>query len=172
MLAYTTKDFPAPAKSDIVPDDGNPVQGGVMKRLAALAVIAGFVLVGCGGGGGSSNSPAPVPPTVDVTGTWDVSITSTGGNQVPVGSHWTAIITTVQTGSSASGTFVTSGGGGQVSGSVSGDDLDMTIAQTSPCAGTYHGIGMVNAASNLMSGTYSGADCYGTLETSFTATKR
>ena len=64
-----------------------------MKRLALLAVIAVFVLIGCGGGGGDSSGSAPVPPTVDVTGTWDVSITSTGGNQVPLGSHWAAVFT-------------------------------------------------------------------------------
>jgi len=142
-----------------------------MKRLALLAVIAVFLLVGCGGGGGDSSGNAPIPPTVDVTGTWDVSITSTGGNQVSPGSHWTAVITSVQSGSSVSGTWVTFvGGSGQVSGSVSGDDFDMTLAETSPCVGTYHGIGIVNG--NQLSGTYSGADCLGTLQASFTATKR
>ena len=142
-----------------------------MKRLALLAVIAVFVLVGCGGGGGDSSGSAPVPPTGDVTGTWDVSITATGGNQVSLGSHWTAIITAVQSGSSVSGTWVTSiSGGGQVSGSVSGDNFDMTLAETSPCVGTYQGIGMVNG--NQMSGTYTGSDCFGTLQASFTATKR
>ena len=144
-----------------------------MKRLALLAVIAVFVLVGCGGGGGDSSGSAPVPPTGDVTGTWDVSMTVTGGTQAPVGFHWTAVFTVVQSGSSVSGTGVTSSDtGGQVSGSVSGDDLDFTLAQTSPCVGTYHGFAMVNAASNQMSGTYSGSDCFGTLQASFTATKR
>jgi hypothetical protein len=144
-----------------------------MKRLAILAVIAVFVLVGCGGGGGDSSGPAPGPPTVNVTGTWDASMTITGGTQGPVGFHWTAVFTVVQSGSSVSGTGVTSSGsGGQVSGSVSGDDLDITLTQTTPCTGTYHGIGMVNAASNQMSGTYSGADCNGTLQASFTAIKR
>ena len=144
-----------------------------MKRLALLAVIAMFVLIGCGGGGGDSSSPSPIPPTVDVTGTWDASITATGGTQFPVGSHGTAVFTMVQSGSTASGTWVLSGGGGgQVSGSVSADDLDLTIAQTNPCVGTFHAIGMVNSASNLMSGTYAGADCGGTVQASFTSTKR
>jgi hypothetical protein len=129
---------------------------GVVDETTLLAVIAMFVLIGCGGGGGDSSGPAPVPATVVVTGTWDVSITSFGGTQVSPGFHWTAVITAVQSGSSASGTWVTSvGGGGQVSGSVSGDDLDMTLAETSPCVGSYHGVGMVNG--NQMSGTYTGS---------------
>jgi hypothetical protein len=143
-----------------------------MKRLALLAMIAGFVLVGCGGGGGDSSGPAPIPPTVDVSGTWDALITRTGGTQGSIGFQYPAVITMVQSGSSVSGTWITYGGGGQALGSVSGDDLDMTISQTSPCVGTYHGIGMVNAASNQMSGTYAGADCGGTLQASFTASKR
>jgi hypothetical protein len=144
-----------------------------MKRLALLALIAVFVLVGCGGGGGDNSGPAPIPPTVDITGTWDASMTVTGGTQAPVGFHWTAVFTVIQSGSSVIGTGITSSGsGGQVSGSVSGDDLVITLTQTSPCNGIYHGNGMVNAASNQMSGTYSGSDCNGTLQTSFTAIKR
>jgi len=142
-----------------------------MKRLALLAAIAVFVLIGCGGGGGDSSGNAPIPPTIDVTGTWDTSMTVTGGTQGPVGFHWTAVFTVIQSGASVSGTGITSSNtGGQVSGSVSGDDLDFTLTQTSPCAGTYHGIGMVNG--NQMSGTYAGGDCGGTLQASFTAVKR
>lgn len=146
-----------------------------MKRLAVLTVIAVSALVGCGGGGGDGGgNPAPIPPTVDVTGTWDASMTVIGGDtSLPVGYHWTGVFTVIQSDSTASGTFVTSvGGSGKVSGSVSGNDLDMTITQTSPCAGTYSGIGIVNSASNQMSGTYIGVDCYGIPQTSFTATKR
>ena len=144
-----------------------------MKRLALLAVIAVFVLVGCGGGGGGSSSPAPIPPTVNVTGTWDTSIAAIGGTQVPVGYRWTAVISGIQSGSSLSGTMSSSGGFvGQLSGSISGDDIEFTSIQEPICPGTFHGIAMVNAAGNQMSGTYSGADCSGTLHASFTATKR
>lgn len=95
----------------------------------------------------------------------------TGWTQVPVGYQWTAVITAVQSDSSVSGTRVTSvGGGGQVTGSISGDNFNMTIAETSPCIGTYNGVGMVNG--NQISGTYSGTDCYGTLQASFTGSKR
>lgn len=60
MSSYTSKYFPVPAKSEIVLVNANAVQGGwLMKRLALLAVIAVFVLVGCGGGGGDSSGPAP-----------------------------------------------------------------------------------------------------------------
>jgi len=101
-----------------------------MKRLALLAAIAVFVLIGCGGGGGDSSGNAPIPPTIDVTGTWDTSMTVTGGTQGPVGFHWTAVFTVIQSGASVSGTGITSSNtGGQVSGSVSGDDLDFTLTQ-------------------------------------------
>ena len=40
------------------------------------------------------------------------------------GAHRTAVITAVQSGSSVSGTFVAFDGGGQLSGSVSGDTFD------------------------------------------------
>ena len=144
-----------------------------MKRLALLAVIAVFVLIGCGGGGGDSSGPAPIPPTVNVTGTWDASMTATGGTQMPVGTRWATVMTAIQSGSGVSGTFSTAGGlVGQASGTVSGDDISFTVTQGPICAGTFNGFAMVNAASNQMSGTYSGADCNGTLQTSFTATKR
>jgi hypothetical protein len=136
-----------------------------------LVVIAVFALVGCGGGGDGANTPAPIPPTVDITGTWDASMTATGGTQLPVGSRWTVVLTAIQSGSAVSGTFSTAGGlVGQASGTVSGDDISFTVTQGPVCAGTFNGFGLVNG--NQMSGTYSGADCHGTLQASFTATKR
>jgi hypothetical protein len=61
---------------------------------------------------------------------------------------------------------------GQLSGSISGDDIEFTSTQGPICPGSFEGIAMVNPAGNQMSGTYSGADCNGTLQASFTAVKR
>jgi hypothetical protein len=80
----------------------------------------------------------------------------------------------IQSGSTTSGTFSSSlGGVGQISGTVSGDDFSFTAINQAPnCSGTFNGIGMVNAASDQMSGTYAGGDCGGTYQASFTASKR
>jgi len=43
-------------RRDIVLGDGNTVQEGLMRRLAVLAGVAVFVLVGCGGGGDGGGS--------------------------------------------------------------------------------------------------------------------
>jgi len=129
-------------------------------------------MIGCGGGGGDDGGGA-LPPTVDVTGTWDLLMTSTGGTAVPVGYQWTTVLTVVQSGSTVSGTFISSGGlGGEVSGSISVDDFSFTSHQGPVCAGTFQGFGMVNASGDQVSGTYSGGDCDGTLQASFTGSKR
>lgn len=57
-----------------------------MSRVAPL--IVGVLLLGLaigwgGGGDDGGGGVSSLPPTVDVTGTWDVSITATGGTQVP-----------------------------------------------------------------------------------------
>lgn len=145
-----------------------------MKRVAGLAMIAAFMLAGCGGGGEGGVTPAPIPPTVEVTGTWDASMTVIGGDtSLPHGFHWTGVVTVIQSDSSVSGTFSTPVGGvGQISGTVSGEDASFTSTQGPFCAGFFNGFAMVNAAGDQMSGTYSGADCDGTLQASFTAVKR
>jgi hypothetical protein len=145
-----------------------------MKRVAGLAMIAAFMLAGCGGGGEGGVTPAPIPPTVEVTGTWDASMTVIGGDTtVPVGYHWTGVLTVIQSGSAVSGTFSTSVGGvGQISGTVSGDEASFTSTPGPFCAGMFNCFVMVDAAGDQMSGTYSGADCDGTLQALITAVKR
>jgi hypothetical protein len=108
--------------------------------------------------------------TIDLTGTWDALMTVTGGTQAPIGFEWTAVYTVVQTGSTVSGTFETDMGlSGEVSGSVFGDQVSMTINQGPICPGTFHGSARVKR--KKMIGTYSGSDSNGTLEASFTAFK-
>jgi len=144
-----------------------------MKRVAGLAVIAAFMLAGCGGGGEGDITPAPMPPTVEVTGTWDASMTVIGGDTtVPVGYHWTGVLTVIQSGSTVAGTISTSVGGGQISGTISGDEASFTSTLGPFCGGIFKGFAMVDAAGDQMSGTYSGAECDGTLAALFTAVKR
>ena len=146
-----------------------------MSRMAQMVVglLLISIAIGCGGGGGDDGGGA-LPPTVDVTGTWDASITATGGTAVPVGFQYSGVMTMIQSGSTASGTFsISLGGVGQISGTVSGDDFSFTAINQAPnCSGTFNGIGMVNATGDQMSGTYAGGDCGGTYQASFTATKR
>jgi hypothetical protein len=108
--------------------------------------------------------------TIDLTGTWDALMTVTGGTQAPIGFEWTAVITVVQTGSTVSGKFETDMGlSGDISGSVLGDMVSMTINQGPIFPGTFHGSAKVTR--KKMIGTYSGSDTNGTLEASFTASK-
>ncbi len=106
----------------------------------------------------------------DITGTWKVKITATGGTQVPLGSEWTAFIKASQTGTIVSGIFTTEHGvSGQIAGNVLGDEVSMRIDQGPDCPGTFHGVAKVHASTNEMAGTYSGADTSGNLEASFIA---
>ena len=108
----------------------------------------------------------------DISGLWQIKITATGGTQVSPRSEWNAFIKAKQHGTTVSGTFVTEHGlRGQLAGSVSGDEVTMTIKQGPLRPGIFHGIGKVNATNNCMSGTYSGGENEGTLEASFTASK-
>src|SRR5574342_406176 len=108
----------------------------------------------------------------DITGTWKVNITSTGGTQVPLGSNWTAIISAKQDNAMLSGTFVTEHGlTGRLTGHVLGDIVSMTIEQGPIRPGTFHGVSIVNPSNNQMTGTYSGGDSGGTLEASVVAHK-
>src|SRR5512135_1640598 len=149
-----------------------------MHRLAVLTVMAVFVLAGCWGGGDGKGTPAPIPPTVDVTGTWDASLTIIGGTSfLPIGYTWNGVFTMDQSDNTVfntvSGTFSTPiGGTGQISGTVSGDEVSFTSTQGTFCSGFFNGFALVNSSSDQMSGTYSGVDCSGTLQASFTATKK
>jgi hypothetical protein len=145
-----------------------------MSRVVQL--ILGVLLIGLaiGCGGGGDDGAGALPPTVDITGTWDASIIATGGTAVPVGFQQSGVMTMIQSGSTASGTFSTTlGGVGQISGTVSGDEFSFTAINQAPnCPGTFNGISMANATGDQMSGTYAGSDCLGTYQASFTASKR
>ena len=139
------------------------------QRPVVLAIVCSAVLlVSCGGGDDSMMAP----PGINVTGTWNATVTVTGGTQAPPSPQFTATFTIVQSGSSVSGTFATQGGlSGQVSGSVSGQAFSFTVNQGPPCPGTFNGSATVNASGNQFSGSYSGSDCNGTLQVTVVASK-
>ena len=113
-------------------------------------------------------------PDANLTGTWNATLTVTGGVQAPVGTQLTATFTIAQTGSTITGTFSTGGGfSGSLSGTVSGQTFSLTITQGAPCPGTFTGAGTAPSSNtqNQMTGSYSGSDCNGTLAVDFVAPK-
>ena len=138
-----------------------------LKRLTLLALVV--ALTACGGG---YSSPT-MSPTPSVAGTWDAAVTVTGGTESPVGTRFSAVLALAQSGSNVSGTFTTTtGSDGTVTGTVSGQVFTFTGTQTAPCAGSFSGTGTLGVYNTSMSGAYSGSDCGGTFQTTFTATKR
>lgn len=100
-----------------------------------------------------SCSVAPQP--VNVTGTWDATL-EIGGYS------YDATLSMVQTGTNVTGTVAIVGfGAGSLFGSVSGQSLDFTINEITPCAGTFSGSVTIGAGSQTATGTLSGSDCYG-----------
>ena len=139
-------------------------------------------IVGCGSSGDLFDGDLP-PIDANLTGTWNVTLTVTGGVQAPVGTQFTQTFSIVQTGSSFTGTFSTVGGfSGSLSGTVSGQtflgqtfSLTVTLTQGPSCPGTFTGAGTASLALlssfSTMTGSYSGSDCNGTLAVDFVATK-
>lgn len=121
---------------------------------------------------GCSSSDVITLPDANLTGTWNATLTVTGGVQAPVGTQFTATFTIVQAGSTFTGTFSTGGGfSGSLNGTVSSQTFSLTITQGAPCPGTFTGAGTANSTVTQMTGSYSGSDCNGTLAVDFVATK-
>jgi hypothetical protein len=137
----------------------------ILSGAFAVALLASF---GCGS---RSDSVTGTSPNAD--GTWLATMTTTGGTQAPPGTQFTVTLDLAQASNDVVGTFTTQGGAsGILTGTISGQTITLNATQAPPCDGTYDGVGTMNAASTSMSGTYSGSDCYGTLQATFTATKQ
>jgi hypothetical protein len=119
--------------------------GSRMKSLFATAFWAAF-LVSCGGGG----SPGG-PMSTTVAGSWHESLTSTGS-----GRKSTVDLYILQNGTTLSSSRVALGAtcssNGTMSGSVSGDNVAMTI--TGINGDTINVTGTVSENSSSMSGSY------------------
>ena len=140
-----------------------------MKRLLLWGALAGAL--GASLGCGSSDSLTGATPNVH--GTWDATMTVTGGTQASPGTEFTVTFDLNQTGTEVYGTFSTQGGAdGIVTGSVSGMTVTGSATQAPACAGSYDFVGTVDASGTSMTGTFDGSDCSGTLQATFTATKQ
>ena len=133
--------------------------------LTLLATL--MVLASCGGGSDMVSTPA-----INIAGSWNATMTSTGGSELPVGTQYGVAFTLTQNGGSVSGTWASGGGaGGTISGTISDNNFTFTGASPSPCVGSFSGTGTVNGTSTSISGAYSGSDCNGTFAVSFVASK-
>ena len=113
-----------------------------------------LTLAGCGGGGADYNVVDELV-TIDATGTWRGTIT-----EAAFGTN-TAALSIVQSGAAVTGTYSSRYSTGNVSGSVSGNEMSVTVSATS-CTGMMYGKATI--AKNIMgqqemaftaSGTYS-----------------
>jgi hypothetical protein len=101
--------------------------GAVSSRRAFFALA----LLACGG----PNPSAPAP-TVDVSGTWTGTVTSTDGRGSPVFDVLTVTLFMSQNGRALSGIFRSAGPTGTVAGSVSANRVDfMVIVSGLNCPG-------------------------------------
>ena len=125
----------------------------VINVALGLFVTAMICLAGCGGGG-DSGTPA-APPSVNATGTWSGTYTSS------VFGSKTATLSLVQNSATLTGNYSNSVGGlGSVSGTVSGNTATFTINVTTPgCSGSFTGTGTINTTVSpaTMAFTYNGA---------------
>lgn len=111
------------------------------------AVLAA-ALAACGGGGSKSES---LPPAVDISGTWAGTLTSEGSGTSSFS------LVAAQSGADVTGTFTGAGGGGTLTGTVSGRALDVTAHLTGgECTGTLDGTGEVSADGNQITFSYDG----------------
>ncbi|WP_136513928.1 hypothetical protein [Geomonas edaphica] len=112
-------------------------------------IVAGLLLslAGCGGGDGGATQEA-APPSVNATGVWNGVIPSVNqaNSQVPETSSSSVSITLNQSGASLSGNyFASTGAFGDIAGTISGNNIDVTIALTrESCSGTLTGTGVIN----------------------------
>lgn len=141
-----------------------------MKRISPLTAGAALLVAVLACSDNGNTGPEPTQDA-DFSGTWDVVMTVTGGNQLPAGTEVDATLTVSQTGNTCTGTFNTEQGlGGQITGTVSGNTVSLTLNQGPPCPGTY--TGSATLSGNTVTGSYSGTDCFGTIAADFTGTRR
>jgi hypothetical protein len=97
--------------------------------------------------------------TINLAGTWTATFRS---SLVPQAN---GTLTLVQSGTTLSGTYTvpTTGAGGSVSGTVSGQTAKFTLTQTGPpgCTGTFTGHAVIMSPPEVLFYFYSGSDCLG-----------
>jgi hypothetical protein len=128
-------------------------------------------------GDASSAPPTGSPGFRSVGGTWSVTLTVTGGSQVPVGTklHGTMTLDAPADSNALDGALtLASGITGSIQGSQAGNGFVMTTAETAPChSGSFDTPdGRANAAYTQLNATFKGRDCNGKLEATLAAVRQ
>jgi hypothetical protein len=126
---------------------------------------------------GTSPPPPGSPGPVGVSGTWNVTLTVTGGNSLPAGSQLGGTLTldaAPDTNALNGSLTLSSGIAGTIQGSQAGNGFVMTTHETAPChSGAFDTPdGHANDAFTQLAGTFDGRDCNGKLVASFVAVRR
>jgi len=141
-----------------------------MRILIPVFVVALLLAYGCDSGS-DSVSDAPV----DLNGDWLGVAVVTGGTAYPPNTSYPIVMALVQSGTAVTGDYNTAAVGsptsGTVAGTVSGRTFTFTLTEDTPCGGTFNGAATVDGASISFNGSYSGADCSGTTQAGFSASK-
>jgi hypothetical protein len=124
--------------------------GGVIMKRFAIGILL-VTITGCGGGGSDPAPAVQLAPTINATGTWS------GPYNSSVFGNKTLSLNLIQNNATLTGTFANSSGGlGNISGTVSGNTANFTISITTPgCSGSFAGVGTVTG--NAMTFTYNGS---------------
>jgi hypothetical protein len=97
----------------------------------------------------------PTSQVADVGGAWS-AIVNLNGFLYP------ASLSLVQTGTTVTGAAsVFGGGGGSLTGTISGQTFQFTVNEVSPCSGSFAGAATIDSTNWYASGTVTGADCNG-----------
>lgn len=125
---------------------------GTMSGADCFGVVSSTIT------GTKQYAPSPPPPnTANATGTWTTLLNI--DNFLQVG----ATFTFVQSATSVTGTvaMIAGFGSGSITGTVSGQTLNFTIHEVSPCVGTFSGAVTISGNDTQANGTGSGTDCAG-----------
>jgi len=141
---------------------------------ATVLIVSAVLFVGCSddesGNVATPPSVAP-PPAADVDGIWVGRGSVTGGTQIPEARRFKLALTLSQVGSGVTGKVVNVGGlECDVTGTVNSQILTFTLTQGKPCTGSFSGAATASDGDTVLTGSYSGGDCNGTLSADFTAT--
>ena len=113
------------------------------------------------------------PALQDLTGTWAGTLTGIRGDQGGAVITDEVVFELVQVDDAVSGTFATQGGAtGDLTGSLQSGEYVFTIVQGGLCLGSFSGTAVVSAVTGLLEGSYDGADCAGSVEASFSASRQ
>lgn len=137
--------------------------------MSMRSVVAVFALIAAGACGDSSSTS----PSVNVSGNWSGTVTSTAVGVTATGSLHASL---VQSGGSLSGTWSTTNpdgslnDSGNATGTVTGSQIDLILSPSNPTLCPDHAIGIVSGST--ITGTSSAFNCSIAVSSSFALTKQ